>query len=63
MWNGKLIAEMDTAHIDNTIAYLEKRAKEDCEHAGEDDLEWYEFLPEEYYALLKERDKRPSLNF
>lgn len=74
-WNGQPIKDMDTDHIINTISHLEKRAKTAYEHEGEivrntldqfraqafDTKTWCDFLPESYYHLIAERDKRPTI--
>lgn len=79
-WNGQLISEMDIDHINNTIKYLEQKArtaysKEEMEVATTldryraqefEEKEWYDFLPDAYYHLTAERDKRPvnlGMNF
>lgn len=75
-WNGQPISSMDTDHINNTITHLERRAKSAYEHEGEvvrdtldryraqefEDKTWYDFLPESYYHLIAERDKRPAID-
>lgn len=80
MWNNKPIIEMDTEHLRNTISLLERRAKEKYQKEADEvaitldsyraqafeEKSWYDFLPDEYYKMLKELDCRPidlSLNF
>lgn len=80
MWNNKPIKEMDTDHLRNTINLLERRAKEKYEKEADEialtvdsyiaqafeEKSWYDFLPDEYYKMLKELDSRPvdlGLNF
>lgn len=75
-WNGKLISDMDTDHINNTITYLENRAKTAYKQEEDEvrttldrfkaqDFEsktWCDYLPDAYYHLVAERDKRPAID-
>jgi hypothetical protein len=75
-WNGKDITKMDTDHINNAINYLENRAKIAYEQEGEEvsntldsfrhqkyvEQTWYDYLPDVYYDLCKEKESRPMID-
>lgn len=55
-WNGKLIVDMTSSHLENTIKLLEKQAKASCKKAHGSD--WKFYLKGAYYDLKRELDKR-----
>lgn len=55
-WNGRLIADMDTSHIENTIKLLEKNAKKACRKAGGSN--WKYYVHNSYQDLVEEFNKR-----
>jgi len=55
-WNGKLISEMTTYHIENTISYLKKTARRRCKRANGSD--WKLYLDAGYQELVEESNKR-----
>lgn len=66
-WNGAPIKDMDYTHLCNTVRLLENQAKEKAEIAQSDAVqpegtwyseEWTENLREEYWDLLREKERR-----
>lgn len=55
-WNGKLICEMETSHIENTMAYLLKSAAKQARKLGSGDAKLY--LDNSYFDLKQELEKR-----
>ena len=55
-WNGKLISEMETSHIENTMSYLLKNATRQARKFGSGDAKLY--LDNSYFDLKQELNKR-----
>ena len=55
-WNGKLITDMDTGHIENTMRLLITQAKKACKKVHGSDFKLY--LNSAYYDLQAEFEKR-----
>lgn len=55
-WNGRLIEDMTTSHIENTINLLEKNAKKACRKAHGSD--WKLYLDNSYHDLKEALEKR-----
>jgi hypothetical protein len=55
-WNGKLIEDMNSGHIENTLRLLEKQAKQACKKAHGSD--WKLYVNNSYFDLKEDLEKR-----
>jgi len=55
-WNGRLISDMDTGHIENTMCMLEKQARQACRKAHGSD--WKLYANPSYFDLKEALEKR-----
>ena len=56
VWNGKLIEDMGSGHIENTLLMLEKQAKIVCKQAHGSD--WKLYVNNSYFDLKDSLEKR-----